>query len=222
MGLEYYIVDVETTGLSTKIHEVSEISVIRAVDRMQLTEFIKCEKPETASYDALQITGKTLDDLVKGNSKEFVVAKIDKFLNEDGLTPAHRCFVGHNVNFDRKFIFSLYEKVGKTCPANLWLDTLALTKEFIKKYDTSQLNIVKTATGRISTTLHACCDMLSIKRFAAAHASKVDTRNTYLLWRKLIEEKGIDHLPFHKTFVHYIKKDDELEDIDSLDMSDVM
>lgn len=58
MGLHYYIVDVETTGLSAKIHEVNEISIIRCSDRMQFTQFIRCEHPNTANFDALKVTRK--------------------------------------------------------------------------------------------------------------------------------------------------------------------
>src|SRR5258708_14485355 len=108
MSLQYYVCDVETNGLKINYHEINEISIIRCHDRVQLTEFIKCESPERSSFDALAITKKTLADLEKGVSKEEAVEKIDKFLGADGLTPAHRCFIGHNVNFDRKVIHSLY------------------------------------------------------------------------------------------------------------------
>jgi DNA polymerase III epsilon subunit-like protein len=220
MGIKYYIVDVETNGIKAGYHEINEISIIRCDDKVQLTEFIKCEYPERSSLDALAITKKSLSDLNNGNDKNFVVEKIVRFLSEDNLTAAHRCFVGHNVSFDRRFIHNLFGSVDKKCEVDLWLDTLSLSKEFIKISDTSKLNISKTATGRIAKTLQACCDMVGIKKIAGAHASKVDTQNTYFLWKKLIEEKGIDHLPHHKTFVHSIKKDDRL-DADDLDLSEV-
>lgn len=210
MSLKYYVIDSETTGLSTSIHEVVEISIIRCDDRVQLTEFIRAEHPESASWDALKITNKTLADLEKGASKEEVVDKVEKFLNEDGLTSAHRCMIAHNSSFDRRFIHALWEKTDKAFPASLWLDSIAMVKEYLKKTDNSTLNITKTATGKVSTTLHASCDLVGIKKIAQIHASKADTRNTYLLWQKLME-LGIDHLPLIKTFEHNYNKPDDVD-----------
>jgi DNA polymerase III epsilon subunit-like protein len=222
MGIHYYTIDTETNGLKASYHEMTEISIIRASDRVQLTRMIRCLYPERSNVDALEITNKTYQDLIVGPSREEVVEECDRFFNEDGLTPAHRCIVGHNViAFDKRFLHALWESVGREFPANLWLDTIALTKEYIKRADPSTLNIKKTATGKVSKKLQDACDALGIKKLSAAHASKVDARNTYLLWKKLTEEKSIDHLPFHKTFVHSINKNNGLADIKDLDMSDV-
>jgi len=112
----------------------------------------------------------------------------------------------------------LYEKVDKSCPVHLWLDTITLSKDFLKRNDQSLLNITKTATGKVSTTLHACCDMTGVKKLSAAHASKVDSRNTYLLWKRLVEDHQIDYLPHIKTFPHNVKED--LMDIDMADIQE--
>lgn len=203
LGLNFYVVDTETTGLRSGYHEVNEISIIRCADKVQLTEFIKCEYPERASFDALSITNKTLYDLERGKSKEEVVSRIDKFLNEDNLTSAHRCFIAHNYAFDKKFIHALYEQVGKKFPVDLWLCTMALTKQYAK-----QMGIPKPKVN-----LQAACDMVGIKKFANAHTSKIDSRNTYLLHQDLIENKKLDYLPLIKTAVHSITNNAE-EDID--------
>lgn len=211
MSLSFYIIDTETNGLSVNHHEINEISIIRCEDRVQLTEFIKCEKPENSSFDALKITNKTLADLQKGAPKEEIVEKVNDFFSKDNTSPAARCIIGHNVlSFDKKFLHALWEKTNQSFPAHLWLDTLGLTKAFIKTADMSKYNTVKTATGRIATNLHACCDMLGIKKISEAHASKVDSRNTYLLWKKLIDE-GVDYLPHIKTFPHLVK--DNMEEL---------
>jgi len=184
---------------------MTEIGIIRCTDRVQLWRQIKCEYPERASFDALAITKKTMADLDRGHIKEDVVIECNKFFAEDGLTPAHRCIVAHNAPFDRKFLHALWETCGAEFPAHLWLDTMSLTKEFIKNADTSKIQIVKTPTGRVSTQLHACCDMVGIKKISEAHNAKVDSRNTFLLHRSLIEEKKVDYLPFIKAAVHSIR-----------------
>src|ERR1700735_471027 len=88
-GLNYWIIDCETSGLSSKYHEITEISIIKCDTRVQLTEMIKCEYPERANLDSLRITNKTMADLLLGKTKEEVVEKIDRFLNEDGLASGH-------------------------------------------------------------------------------------------------------------------------------------
>lgn len=220
-GLQYYIIDTETTGLKSGYHEVTEIGIIRCTDRVQLWRQIKCVYPERANFDALAITKKTMADLERGYDREAVIAECEKFFAEDGLTPAHRCIVAHNAPFDRKFLHAMWEASGKEFPAHLWLDTISLTKEFLKNADESKLNIVKTATGRVSTQLHACCDMVGIKKISEAHNAKVDSRNTYLLHRNLVEEKKVDYLPFIKTSVHVVASnpnDDEGLDPSLLDL----
>ena len=141
----------------------------------------------------MAITKKTLADLEKGFTKEQVVEECDRFFNEDGLTPAHRCIVGHNIfTFDKRFLFALWESVGKIFPATLWLDTIPMTRAYAK-----QIGLVKPKVN-----LHAACDILGVKKISEAHNAKVDSRNSYLLWKNLVEEKKVDYLPFIKTAIH--------------------
>jgi DNA polymerase III epsilon subunit-like protein len=207
-GLEFYIADTETNGLDSKFHECLEVGIIRCKDRVQLHKFIKCEYPERSNFDSLKITNKTLADIVKGDSKEDAVKTIEQFISEDGKNPNGRCIIAHNASFDRRFMHALWQKCDLEFPASLWLDTVSLTKEYVKKVGESNLKITKTATGKVSTQLHACLDMLEIKKFGAKHEAKTDSRNTYLLWMKLLE-LGVNYLPHIKTFPHDFKKLDE-------------
>lgn len=208
----YYVIDVETTGLKAEYHEMTEIGIIRVKDRVQLWSQIKCENPERANADALKITNKTLADLKLGKSKEKVVEDCEKFFNEDGLTAAHRCIVAHNAQFDRKFLHALWKSVGKEFPANLWIDTMGMVRAYAK-----EIGIKKPKVN-----LHASCDLLEIKKISQAHNAKVDSRNTYLIFDKLINEKKQNHLSLIKTAIHsFIPSNEEcgldpdLLDVDS-------
>jgi DNA polymerase III epsilon subunit-like protein len=198
MSLKYYVIDTETTGLKANYHEMTEIGIIRCEDRVQLHRLIKCESPERASFDALAITKKTMADLEKGNDRRDVVEECDKFFSEDLATPAHRCIIAHNAPFDRKFLHALWESCGKQFPAHLWLDTIPLTKQYAK-----QIGLVKPKVN-----LHAACDIVGIKKLSEAHNARVDSRNTYLLHRDLVEVKKVDYLPFIKTAAHAFDAND--------------
>lgn len=203
-GIKFYVIDTETTGLKANYNEMTEIGIIRVEDRVQLWKQIKCENPERASFDALAITKKTMADLEKGYDRKTVVEECEKFFAEDGLTPAHRCIIAHNAPFDKKFLHALWEQVGKEFPAHLWLDTIPLTREYAKK-----IGLVKPKVN-----LHAACDILQIKKISEAHNAKVDSRNTYLLHRALVEDKKMDYLPFIKTAVHTLVPADDSEGLD--------
>jgi DNA polymerase III epsilon subunit-like protein len=197
MNICYYLLDLETTGLSVDKHEVTQISVIRCEDRNQLNKYIKAEFPKNASWEALKVTGRTHADLLKGDSKEEVVEICDTFFNQDGATNEHRCMVGHNVHrFDMRFANKLWKKCGKIFPANLWLDTLPFTKEYAIRKGIDSPNF------KLSTS----CDIVGVKRGGADHNAKSDTRNNYKLWLKLMES-GIGHLQFIKRAA--IVEDDE-------------
>ncbi len=211
MSLLYYVIDTETTGLKAGYNEMTEIGIIRYSDRVQLWRQIKCEYPERANFDALAITKKTMADLEKGYAKEAVVAECNKFFNEDGATPAHRCIVAHNAPFDRRFLHALWEACGQEFPAHLWLDTIALTKDYAKNMGLLQPKVKQ------SFALHPACDLVGIKKISDAHNAKVDSRNTYLLHRDLVENKKVDYLPFIKTAVHTIST--TTNDDDGLDPS---
>lgn len=213
-GLFYYVIDTETTGLSKDYHEMTEIGIIRSADRVQLHRCIKCEHPERASYDALRITKKTMADLSRGHDKSAVVDECNKFFAEDGATPSHRVIVAHNSSFDRRFLHALWKSQNQAFPANLWLDTIPLTKEYAKK-----MGIVNSKTEKQKFDLQSSCDLVGIKKLADAHNAKVDSRNCYLLHRKLAEEKGINYLPFIKTVVHEVGPVSNSEYYDDIDMS---
>ena len=203
-GLAYYILDVETTGIKCGYHEITEISIIRCADKVQMTEMLKCNYPERANVDAMRITNKTWADLARGSERHDVLEKMDKFIKSDGLTPDHRVCVAHNYSFDKRFIHQFYKEYDREYPMNLWLCTMAMTKNYAKK-----AGIIKPKVN-----LQAACDIVGIKKYAAAHASKMDTRNTFLLWKDLCEQKGIDYLPMIKTEPHILNVRNEEEEPD--------
>jgi len=194
-NIKFYVIDIETTGLMAKHHEITEISIIRVDDRVQLTRNVKCDFPFRASLDALRITNKTMESLSTGEEKSKVLKDCNDFFNQDGLTKAHRCIIGHNIiSFDKKFLHAFWEEFDQEFAADLFLDTMSIMKHY---------NKIRNIKARVN--LDTCCGSLGIKKFAGAHTAKADTRNTYLLYNKLINDCNIDYIPFIKNFPHSVK-----------------
>lgn len=199
--LIYYLVDLESSGLSLERNEVTQISIIRCSDRHQLSKYIKAEHPETASDEALRITNRTRADLLKGDSKESVVEFCDDFFKQDGATPEHRCMVGHNVHrFDQRFTHELWRKCGKQFQAHLWLDTLPFTKAYAKKFG------IESPSFNLPSSLN----ILKIAAKGVAHNAITDSQNNYRLWKKLMES-GVDHLDHIKRVPHLLNISGEEE-----------
>lgn len=204
IDIQYYIIDTETTGFSEKLHEINEFSIIRCKDKVNLFKKVKCDHPESASLDALRITRKTMEDLNFGISKSEACDIINRFLEMDNTNANARCIVGHNVSFDRKFLFSMYEECGKIFPANLWMDTVALTRFMYKKANIPSKGKLKLADA---------CDFMKVKKINDAHQAKVDSKNTYLLWKNLMDS-NINYIDFIKNVK---QKSDEQYDFDISD-----
>jgi DNA polymerase III epsilon subunit-like protein len=189
----FYVADCETTGLNNLYHEVCELSIIRCSDRMQLSREVIVEKPENSSFDALRITGKTMEDLKRGITKLELINEVHQFLSEDGIAPTHRCLVGHNISFDRNFLCAMWGKYNKKFPFDLYLDTIHMFKAFSKRR----------GDGKVKANLTAACEATGIKKLGSAHSAKTDTKHTFLLWQEL--SKTIDFLDHIKHIPHNIE-----------------
>lgn len=200
-GIKFYILDTETNGLMKNFHEIVEVGIVRNDDRMQLWKKVKAEFPQRSSMDALAVTNKTMADLSQGISKVQAVEAVEKFLNEDGLTSAHRCIVAHNAAFDRRFLHAMWEQCGRKFPADLWLCTMQMTKAYAKQIGQPKAKV----------NLHAACDLAGLVKIAASHNAKVDSRNAYLLFNDLLNVKQLNHLPHIKTHIHSSGIDDEID-----------
>lgn len=188
-GLFYYILDTETGGLSPKTAEMTQISIIRCSDLVQLNRYIKIEYPEKVNRDALIKTGRTYRDLLKGEPRAAVVDRVNSFFEEDGLTPEHRCIVAHNASFDQRFCYAEWEAVGKKFPAVHWLDTRPMAKKYA----------MKLGLEKPSMTLESILKFAEIDGFKNFHNAIDDTRNLYLFWKKSVD-LGIDYLDCIKRY----------------------
>ena len=199
--IAYYVLDTETTGLKEKYQEIVELSIIRCSDRTQLSRVIRAQFPQNASFDALRITGKTMEDLAYGISQAELVHDINEFLSKDGLEPESRCIVCHNTPFDRKFVHAHWDGVRDSFPADLWLDTIPLSKRLFEMR----------GQDKPSMKLGNLVDRLGLKKYAAMHSAKIDTRATYNLWKYLMDER-VPYVDLIKSHPHNKKETNEMVD----------
>lgn len=201
-GLFFYVLDTETNGLSIQIHEICEYSIIRCSDKTQLSRQIKVDKPLNASFDALRITGKTIEDLKQGISKQQAIKDFNEFIEQDGLTPAHRCVIAHNSNFDKRFIHHLWKQYNSEFPCDLWLDTIPLSKRLAAQMGQPKAKV----------KLEAAMDLFGLKKVAGLHTAAGDARNTYYLWKHLMES-GIEYLDLIKQFPHRKLEEPNMDEV---------
>ena len=190
-GIAYYVIDTETTGIMVGHAEMCEYSIVRCSDKTQLSRQIKVDKPLNANADALLITGKTIDDLRKGITKQQAIQDFNEFVERDGLTPAHRCVVAHNAQFDKRFLHHFWKQQNQSFPMDLWLCTLQLSKRMATKIGQPKAKV----------KLEMAMDLFGIKKLGGSHTAKGDARNTYLLWKHFMES-NIEYLDLIKQFPH--------------------
>ena len=144
---------------------------------------MKAQFPERAHKIALDKTGRTLSDILVGDSKESMIESCNEFLKEDGKTAAHRCMVAHNAPFDKRFCHATWADIGQLFPADNWMCTMKYSRAWARKIGAASEN----------PQLHTVLGFHNIKPLPGIHDAGSDARNTYLFWKKGMEE-GIDHL----------------------------
>jgi DNA polymerase III alpha subunit (gram-positive type) len=145
-GYIIYVVDTETTGLSSIDNDVIEISACRfTMDNSSATEqktwYLKAINPATIQDEALAINKHKREDilhLTKFGKETYkdpyeVVADIERWVISDKMSAMDRVIAGQNVQFDIKALTALWDKVGccDTFPFNVEkgnrvLDTMML------------------------------------------------------------------------------------------------
>ena len=163
-GINYTIIDVETTGLSDD-SEIIEMAALRIRDN-EIAESVELlvqpEKP--VPKEITELTGIT-DEMLRTNgvSPEKAMRTFTEFIGEDIL-------VGHNVNFDLKYIRKLTKKTGLPPIKNRIEDTMKLAR--------------KKAFINEGYSLASLCRYLGIDE-KQQHRALEDCKLTYRIYDKL-------------------------------------
>lgn len=225
MGIEFYIADIETTGLSVDKHEINQISILRVSTKKQLTINIRVKNPQIYDKRALDIQGIEPEDLKHGVYIADAVNQINDFIKEDGNKKAGRCFIAHNASFDRKFIIRAYDELDQVFPADLWLCSQSFSKRYVKKHAVevkiaqaqkdSGEDIKTDKSGRLKPKFGLTNMLIGLKlpQKLGAHQAAIDVQNTDTLFEFLINS-GTEYLSLIENLPHKEEKIEIDLDID--------
>lgn len=128
MGLQRYVVfDLETTGLDPEVNEILQISAIKYENHTyvdSLSYLIKPIKPivSNTAFNINHITNEMVKDAPSINE---IIPIVLEFLCDEII-------IGHNIRFDLSFFTVSLRKLSYPRLTNKYLDTLSLSKQYIK------------------------------------------------------------------------------------------
>jgi DNA polymerase-3 subunit epsilon len=154
----YAIVDIETTGGSSRIEKITEIAIYQHDGEKITGEFVTLVNPErNIPYFITNLTGIS-NEMVEDAPRFFEVAKIIIEFTEG------RTFVAHNARFDYSFIRQEFKSLGYNFKRNI-LDTVTLGRKLIPGHRSYSLgNICKDLNITINGRHRAAGDALATVR----------------------------------------------------------
>jgi DNA polymerase III subunit epsilon len=177
----YAIIDIETTGGSSRLEKITEIAIYQHDGERITGEFITLINPErNIPYFITNLTGIT-NEMVEKAPKFYEVAKQIIEFTEG------RTFVAHNAKFDYSFIREEFKALGYNYKRSL-LDTVTLGRKLLP--------------GHRSYSLGNICRDLEIEingRHRAAGDALATTKLFELLIREEALKNGSKSKPFKNT-----------------------
>lgn len=119
----YTVIDIETTGLSPQNDDIIELSALKIRNNKVVEEFSSLLKSSKGVSSFISnLTGITEKMLINAPVIEDILPQFLNFIENDII-------LGHNVNFDMRFIKSKTQRVlNKTIENNI-MDTMVLAKQ---------------------------------------------------------------------------------------------
>lgn len=121
----YVVVDIETTGLSTRENSILEISALRYVDHTLVDTFSTLVHPyEPISAFITELTGITNEMVQDAPDIAECIDAFYAFVQDDVL-------VGYNVNFDVNFLYDNLKVCSNKILQNDYIDVLRIAKRVL-------------------------------------------------------------------------------------------
>jgi DNA polymerase-3 subunit epsilon len=169
------VIDVETTGLSTRQDRILELAIVRTDEQLRVLDEWVCRFNPGRPVGAVHIHGITDADIANAPPFASVVADICTRLGGAAI-------VGHNVNFDLAFLRAEYTRSGWQLP-------------YLPALCTFQLASTRHLSELPRHRLGDCCAAVGIG-VEKAHSALHDARATYeLLCAFVNPPRGVPLLP---------------------------
>ncbi len=137
----FVVVDVETTGFSPEIDAITEIAMVKVMDKKLVDEFSSLVNPCTPiPYSITRVTGIDDEMVYDAPLAKEIAPKISSFLGKD-------IFTAHNVSFDFGFVNSTLAK-GRISPMqNQQICTCKLSRKLLSHLKSKSLENVTEELG---------------------------------------------------------------------------
>lgn len=120
---DYTVIDIETTGLSSKRNEIIELSALKIRNDIITGQFSTLIKPvKPISSFITKLTGITNEMVENSPMIKEVLPDFMEFLKDD-------CIMGHNVHFDINFIYENLMRHHNIPLTNNYTDTMRLARK---------------------------------------------------------------------------------------------
>lgn len=163
----YIVIDVETSGLNPKEHEIIEIGAILIQEHEIKERFSVLVRPQNAiSVTIEEITG--ISNAILQEQGVHIAAALPKFTDFIKKLP----LVSHNIDFDHGFLREACIKCDLPLISNRRIDTLALSRRGVRRVADYKL---KTLANHFAINIDQ------------AHRSLADCETTFMLFEKLNE-----------------------------------
>jgi DNA polymerase III epsilon subunit family exonuclease len=149
---EFVAVDVETTGLRPASHRIIEVGLVRYVEGQPADRYNTfCNPGRQLPAYISRLTGIHDGDLAESASFESIATAVGEFIGGSVV-------VGHNVEFDLRFLNAELKRAGRQTLINDRIDTMALAMRFLPQVRRPTLESIARALGLSPRKLHRALD----------------------------------------------------------------
>ena len=134
----YCVIDLETTGLDSNYDEIIELSAIKVVNNKIVDKFsslASLEHTSSLSDYIVKLTGITDDMLKNAPCLKNALSDFLNFIGKDVI-------VGHNVNFDIRFLYDNCFYYFKEPFTNNYIDTMRISRKLLPDLNNHKLKTI--------------------------------------------------------------------------------
>ena len=137
---DFVVFDFETTGLDAKTEKIIQIGALRYRNNEKVDEFVTYVNPQKSiPSNITSLTGINNSDVKNAPIISQILPRFINFIGEDVL-------IAHNADFDMKFLLNNAFNLRIKKPQNEVIDTLSLSRKYIKGANGAKLENYKLTT----------------------------------------------------------------------------